>query len=97
KKEVVQTNRQRVEELISAYEASTRWVNQYPDSAAALIVQYDILPDSVLARGSVPRSNLHFVRAKEIQQQIEDYLNVFYAMDPDIIGGKLPDEDFIYK
>jgi len=85
-----------VERLIAAYERSTRWVNQYPDSAAALIVKHNILPDAEVARKSIPGSNLNFVRAGRIRSEVAEYLEVFYHMNPDIIGGKMPDEDFIY-
>jgi len=85
-----------VERLVAAYERSTRWVNQHPDSAAALIVKYGILPDEEVALRSIPRSNLDFVRAGDIRIQVGEYLEVFYRMNPDIIGGKMPDEDFIY-
>ncbi len=87
---------QLVEQIISSYEKSTRWVNQNPDSAAALIVKYNILSDTVVACQSIPRSNLHFVLARNIQTQIDEYLKVFYDMNPDIIGGKIPDEKFFY-
>jgi len=96
KKSVIQSNRQIVEKIISSYDASTRWVNKNPDSAAMLIVKYNILPNCDVAVSSIPRSNLKFVRAKGIQKQIKDYLNIFYKMNPDIIGGKLPDENFFY-
>ncbi len=85
-----------VERLIAAYEKSTRWVNQYPDSAAVLIVKYNILPDVEVALRSIPRSNLNFVRAGSIRSEVAEYLEVFYQLNPDIIGGKMPDEDFIY-
>lgn len=97
KKSMIKNNRQIVEKLISGYEASTRWVNQNPDSAAFLIVKYNILPNAEVALNAIPRSNLKFVRAKGIQPQIEAYFNVFYQMNPDIIGGKIPDENFFYQ
>jgi NitT/TauT family transport system substrate-binding protein len=97
KKSVIDNNRQIVEKLISGYEASTKWVNRYPDSAAILIVKYNILPNTEVALNAIPRSNLKFVRANGIQSQIKAYLNVFYKMNPDIIGGKIPDENFFYK
>ena len=96
KTSVIKNNRQIVEKLISGYESSTKWVNQNPDSAAMLIVKYNILPNAEVALNAIPRSNLKFVRANGIQPQIEAYLNVFYKMNPDIIGGKIPDEDFFY-
>lgn len=85
-----------VEKIVSACERSVKWVNDYPDSAAALIVRYNILPDHEVAFNSIPRSNMNFVRASEIRTEIRDYLDIFYKMNPDIIGGKLPDENFIY-
>jgi NitT/TauT family transport system substrate-binding protein len=96
KKSVIQNNPDMVEQLISGYEVSTRWVNQYPDSAARLIVKYNILPDYEVALKAIPRSNLKFVRAKSVKAKIEQYLDVFYKMNPEIIGGKIPDEDFFY-
>jgi len=96
RKSVIEGNRELVEQLITAYDKSTRWVNEYPDSAAMLIVKYNILPDLSVAIKAIPRSNLKFVRAKDIKPQIEEFLNVFYQMNPDIIGGKVPDEDFFY-
>jgi NitT/TauT family transport system substrate-binding protein len=96
KEDIIRENPQLVEQLILAYGKSTRWVNENPDSAATLIVKYGILPDKKVALQSIPRSNLNFVRANKIQSQIEEYLKVFYDMNPEIIGGKIPDENFIY-
>lgn len=97
KKSLILDNRQIVETLISGYEASTRWVNQNPDSAAFLIVKYNILPNAEVGLNAIPRSNLKFVRAISIKPQIEAYFNIFYQMNPDIIGGKIPDENFFYQ
>jgi NitT/TauT family transport system substrate-binding protein len=96
KKSILKESPQLVEQLISSYKSSTQWVNQNPDSAAILIVKYSILPDYEVALQSIPRLNLNFVRANKIQTQIEEYLNVFYNMNPEIIGGKIPDEIFFY-
>lgn len=83
-----------VEKIMKSYQYSTQWVNEYPDSAANLIVKYNILPNAQVAANTVLRSNLRFVRANTISTQIDSYLNIFYKMSPDIIGGKLPDENF---
>ena len=84
------------QKIISSYRASTEWTNMYPDSAAALIVKYGILPDYSVALAAIPRSNLDFVEAGGISKRITDFLNVFYTMNPEITGGKLPDENFFY-
>ncbi|HUI32572.1 MAG: ABC transporter substrate-binding protein [Dysgonamonadaceae bacterium] len=94
KGELTKNSKELVEKVMQSYHYSTQWVNQYPDSAANLIVKYNILPNNQVAANAIPRSNLHFVRANTISAQIDSYLNIFYQMSPDIIGGKLPDENF---
>jgi NitT/TauT family transport system substrate-binding protein len=96
KESIIHNNRDLVNRIISESASSTRWVNKNPDSAARLIVRYGILPDIDVAISAIPRSNLKFVRADEAIEQIEEYLNIFYILNPDIIGGKMPDENFIY-
>ncbi len=96
KESILKDSPQLTEQLISSYKNAVRWVNQHPDSAANLIVKYGILPDYEVALQSIPRSNLNFKRANNIQTQIDAYLKVFYDMNPDIIGGKIPDENFYY-
>ncbi len=97
KAEVLENHREMVEKLLDSYAVSTEWVNSHPDSAAALIVRYGILPDSVAALHAIPRINLKFARAGAVEQEVREYFEVFYKMNPDIIGGKMPDENFIYR
>ncbi len=94
KGELIDSNKELVDEILNSYEYSTLWVNQNLDSAAQLIVKYNILPNVAVARNSIPRSNLNFVRASIIKSEVESYLQVFYQMNPDIVGGRLPDENF---
>jgi NitT/TauT family transport system substrate-binding protein len=93
---IIKNNPELIEKLIAAYENSTQRVNRDPGEAAGLIVKYGILPDSAVALQSIPRANLNFVRASAIKSEINEYLKIFYDMNPEIIGGKLPDEEFIY-
>jgi len=97
KESVIHNNPEIVKSIVSAYAFSTGWVNQHPDSAAALVVKYGIVPDTDVAINAIPGSNLKFVKAYEVRKEIEDYLNVFYKLNPDIVGGKIPDENFIYR
>lgn len=96
KESLLRSDPQMVEKIINASERSVEWVNSQPDSASMLIVKYKILPEYEMAVNAIPRSNMNFVRAHEIRSQITEYLGIFYKMNPDIIGGKMPDENFIY-
>ncbi|HPT11234.1 MAG TPA: ABC transporter substrate-binding protein [Bacteroidales bacterium] len=95
-KDLVKKDKAIVEKIVSSYRYSAKWVNREPDSAAALIVKYGILPDKEIAIVSIPRSSLEYVSAKDAEKQIKEFLEVFYSMNPEIIGGKMPDEDFWY-
>ena len=96
KESVLVNDPEMTEKIVRACERSVQWVNDNPDSAAAMIVKYKILPDQEVAFNAIPRSNMKFRMASEISAQITEYLDIFYKMNPDIIGGKLPDENFIY-
>jgi NitT/TauT family transport system substrate-binding protein len=96
KNSLVTKERATVDKIIASYRLSAKWVNSNPDSAAALIVKYGILPDKNIAIASIPRSSLGYVSAEDAEKQIKEFLEVFYKMNPEIIGGKMPDEDFYY-
>lgn len=96
RKSTIKDHPEAVELLLASYEASTNWVNSYPDSAARLLVKYDISPTYLLGLSSIQHTKLKFVRAKGIRPEIDEYLEVFEQMNPDIIGGRIPDENFIY-
>ncbi len=87
-------HRNKIEAVLAACEASTRWVNDNQDSAALLMVKHHILENREVAARAIPGSGLHFVRTTDIKTAIHDYLQVFYTLDPEIIGGQLPDEAF---
>ena len=86
-----------VDEVLSLYEESTGWVNLNPEEAAALVARHGILPDSAAALRAIPNTNLKVVRAAEVASSVKNYLQVFYDMNPETVGGKIPDEEFIYQ
>jgi NitT/TauT family transport system substrate-binding protein len=88
-------NTEKLIEILEHYKYSTDWVNNNIDSAAALIVKHQILPTIEVAKQSIPRSNLHVEIASDIKPEIYNYLEIFYSLNPDIIGGKIPDDQFI--
>ena len=96
KASVIRNNPAVVEEVLDAYERSVEWVNSHPDSAAVLIVKHLILDDPRIAYQAIPRSGIKLVRAAAIRSQITEYLRIFYEMDPQTTGGKIPDEGFYY-
>ena len=96
KEDVICNNPELVEKVISMYSESTEWVNTNPEEAAGLMAKYEIIRDSVAALNAIPNSNLKVMRARDIRESINNYFKVFYNMNPETIGEKIPDENFIY-
>jgi NitT/TauT family transport system substrate-binding protein len=86
-----------IRRICEAWSLSIEKVNLNPEKAAGRIVYHSILPDTVAIINSIPRCNLKFRYASEMRSGIGQYLQVFFTFNPDAVGGKLPDEQFIYQ
>lgn len=82
-----------VEVLQVAVENALEAVLADPDSAAQLVAETFGTPAPIIAR-AIPNSNLAAARASTIKQEIADFYDVLAAANPDIIGGKQPDDGF---
>jgi len=96
-KQFAEENPELVEIYLQRLEESIHFVNQNSEEAASLIVKNGILPDEITAKKAIPGCNLRFTRAFENKKGIEEYFRVFYNFNPQIIGGKLPDETFYFE
>ena len=83
--------------FLKEYEKSIQWVNANTKEAGQLAVKHGIMPAADVASDTIPRCNMRYVDASGVKEGINAYLEVFYDFDPNIVGGKLPDEGFYYK
>ena len=97
KSSLAESHDKTIEQFNEAYQRSAIWVNAHPDSAALLSVKHGIIADSLAVVNSIPRSHIEFTEMKDAQTEVEAYLKVFYDMQPEIIGEKMPDERFYQK
>ena len=88
---------EKLKEFIDRYREACGWVNRNPEAAGELLTRHGIMPDGNVAARSIPYSNIRLEMAANVEEAIYDYFRVFYAFDPRILGGKLPDEQFILK
>lgn len=82
-----------VEALQVAIENALESVLADPESAAALVAEAFGQPVPIIAR-AIPNSNLVATRASAIKEDIADFYDVLAGANPDIIGGRQPDDDF---
>ena len=86
-----------VSSVSSAYSASCQFVNEHPDQAAKLLIKHGYMHNLTVARHSLGLCNIRYKTAFTIERELMQYLRVFSDFNPQTIGGKLPNRDFIYQ
>ncbi|MDI9485355.1 MAG: ABC transporter substrate-binding protein [Syntrophomonadaceae bacterium] len=84
-----------IEALNTCYQEGIAWVRANPEEAALLAEEYFNQPAAVVA-ASLERINLNNYPDAEEQALIGQYFNAIMEIYPEMIGGKLPDEDFYF-
>lgn len=74
---------------------SVQYVNGHPEDAAEKIESLDIVKAEI-AKLAIPRCNLVHLTGNEMHIALSGYLETLYSYDPQLIGGKLPDEAFYH-
>ena len=95
-KTFAENNRDAVSDLEKAMSDAIEWVRANPEESGKLIVKYGILPDEAVAALSVPRCNFAYQSAAEVKATLIDFYSLMAGLNPDSIGGSLPDDDFFY-
>lgn len=72
---------------------SVAYVNGHPGDAATKIESLDIVK-APIAKLAIPRCNLVCMTGEEMRTALSGYLDALYTFDPQMIGGKLPDDAF---
>ena len=84
-------------QFLVAYNDSVNWVNSYPEEAAELIVQYDILPTVEIAEAAIPKSNIRYIYSLNSMEMLNSFYEILYEFDPKSIGGAVPGNEFYYN
>lgn len=84
-----------VEQFLRDYQESVNLALFEPDECAALIGQYDIVPEAV-AKKALPACNIVFISGGDMKESLASYLQVLYDFNPKAVGGAMPGDDFYY-
>ena len=82
-----------VAKFLEEYAASTDYVNENVEEAAALVEKYDIVKAAIAAK-AIPYCNIVCITGEEMKTMTEGYFQVLYDLNPQAVGGALPAEDF---
>lgn len=82
-----------VRAFLNAAADSSAWVVNNPGAAGSLAEKH-LFISAAAATEAIPRCNLRFDEAHQVQAEIEYFLAKLHSFQPQSIGGKLPDEGF---
>ncbi len=94
-KEFVEQNPEAVADFMANYETSVNFINENLEQGAALVGQYEIVPEPV-ALSSIPYCNISFIAGDEMKDMLSGYLGVLFDQNPASIGGAMPDDTYYY-
>lgn len=97
RKAFIEENPDAFQAFLDEYEASTLYVNENVEEAAAWITEYGIVPNVQIGVKAIPKSNLSYIEGDEMQTKVHNYLKVLFDANPQSVGGSLPENDFYYK
>ena len=83
-------------DFLTQYENSVKWVNENQEEAGQLIEKHVILPNGKLAQMAIPKCNIVFLDGEKAQSPMNEFLKILLELNPASVGGELPGEDFYY-
>lgn len=97
KTELIENHPEIVNNFLDEYKKSVEYVNSNPKGASILIEKFGILPKAKMAEMAIPKCNIVYKDAKDIQNELNEYYKILFDFNPKSVGGKLPDDEFYYK
>ncbi len=85
-----------VEEFVREHQASAEAILEDPAAGASLAVEAGILAKEAVAEKAIPVCGITCMTGQEMQDALSAYLEVLAEFDPQLIGGKLPADDFYF-
>lgn len=82
--------------FMTEHAASVRAIQEDPDKGAELVVAAGIIAKEPIARKAIPQCNITCLDGENMRQALSGYLQVLYDLDPQAVGGALPEESFYY-
>jgi NitT/TauT family transport system substrate-binding protein len=93
------TNKAGTKNFLSKIEKNVKKMNNDPLAYASLIVpKFEALQAFTpeLLANAIPRMNLLFVSSKDAKEDFLAFINFLNSKNPNLIGGKVPNEGFYY-
>lgn len=87
---------QQTEKFLEEYKTSVEYTSTNPSDAAKLIAENKIVPAAPIAEKALPGCNITFISGTEMKTALSGFLKILSDINPQAIGGALPDDAFYY-
>lgn len=95
--DLIENNREFVENFLEVYEDNLKWIKDNPELAGQYMEELDLgMTKNVVVNG-IDRMNVYPFRIEDSMDSYEKYYEVLFNFAPDVIGGKLPDEELYFE
>ena len=96
RKAFIEENKEAFDVFLADYAASTKYVTENIDEAAAWVAEYGIVAKEPLAKKAIPQCNITCVTGEEMKALVNNYCSVLFDQNSASVGGTMPDEAFYY-
>ncbi len=93
---LIEGNKAAFDEFLTEYAQSVKTVTADPAASGELAEKYGIAAKAVAVQ-AIPRCNIVYREGQDMKQDVQAYLSVLFASNPQSVGGALPDDAFYYQ
>ncbi|AFS77437.1 sulfonate/nitrate ABC transport system, substrate-binding protein [Gottschalkia acidurici 9a] len=96
KSDIIENHPEVVEAFLKEFKSSINWANENPTQAGNYSEELETELNAKVVESGIERTNIKYVDALNAKESIKAYFNILMDYSPDLLGGKLPDEEFYY-
>ena len=96
RKKFLEEHEQAVVEFLNMAKKSTEYCLENVDKAAEWTDEFETFLNPEIAKKAIPECNICTVTGKEMKEILSGFLQIIYDLNPDAVGGSMPDDDFYY-
>ncbi|XFA98302.1 hypothetical protein ACAG96_05350 [Candidatus Izemoplasma sp. B36] len=85
-----------IRNFLNDLEDSVDKVNTDLDTTVAKAAELEYTFPEAVIRSAIPNSNIDFITASDVRNDLESYFNIILTMNGALIGDTLPDDDFYH-
>lgn len=94
--EFIEQNPKAVELFLDEYKDSIDAATADVEKTAGYCETYKIIASAAIAKQAIPRCELTFVTGADLKAKLVGFYEVFFAVKPQALGGKMPADGFYY-